>query len=83
MQKSKSAKRPKRHRGYIIALGKDKKTIFVAGRAVAKRNPELWRRLSRTRGAIAGKTTMTFVVPDRETMMMIAGGTILWPPKVR
>jgi hypothetical protein len=79
MQKRKSVKRPKRKQGYIIALGKDKKTIFVAGRAVTKRSPELWRKISKVKGAISRKTTMTYIVPNRKTMVMLAG-TILWPP---
>jgi hypothetical protein len=79
MQKPKPVKRPKRNQGYIIALGKDRKTVFVAGRAVAKRSPALWKRLAMTKGV--PQTTMTFVVPDKPTLIMMAG-TILWPPKV-
>jgi hypothetical protein len=66
---------------YIIALGKDKKTIYVAGEVATFTDPDKWQELAKVRGPAANVVVKTLVADDRPGQVALLGGN-LGPPRV-
>jgi hypothetical protein len=61
---------------YIIALAKDKMTVFVAGEVATIQDANLWAQLSNTRGPAADAVVQTLVATNKPEQLTLLGGNL-------
>jgi hypothetical protein len=61
---------------YLIALGADGKTIYVAGEVATLRNAKLWMSLAHTAGRSADIVVKTIVATSKRHQVALLGGSL-------